>query len=263
MGKEWLWWLGEFGLAATVAIVAGFVTRDVPISILYGLFVGTVFFVLRHFSLVASRFQKEVDELEDKALNLPTSSHKEDIDPFFKQVARHSRDEAIRLGREITNGKFYIQSRSLANIILEYFRQARPGERIFVTNYGGVMFDSPQGEIVRQMNFDLAKEGADITRVFIETSNAKPEEKKRIREEMERQKGHLNVRYTKETRLPPEARRNIVMIGDRYVAYGNYVKSIIPNRQIVDECWFYTNRDEIEKGKQLAETIIKLSEEYK
>ena len=46
MSKEWLWWLGEFGLAAVVAVVAGFVTKDVPISILYGLFVGTVFFVL-------------------------------------------------------------------------------------------------------------------------------------------------------------------------------------------------------------------------
>jgi hypothetical protein len=41
MSNEWRWWLGEFGLAATVAVVAGFVTRDVPISILYGLFVGT------------------------------------------------------------------------------------------------------------------------------------------------------------------------------------------------------------------------------
>ena len=43
MGKEWLWWLGEFGLAATVAVIAGFVTRDVPISILYGLFIGSAY----------------------------------------------------------------------------------------------------------------------------------------------------------------------------------------------------------------------------
>ena len=34
MGREWLWWLGEFGLAAVVAVVAGFITGDVPISIL-------------------------------------------------------------------------------------------------------------------------------------------------------------------------------------------------------------------------------------
>ncbi len=51
MTKEWLWWLGEFGLAVVVAVVSGFVTKDVPVSILYGLFVGTVFFVLRQNSL--------------------------------------------------------------------------------------------------------------------------------------------------------------------------------------------------------------------
>jgi len=62
MGREWLWWLGEFGLAATVAIVAGFVTRDVPISILYGLFVGTVFFNLRQFTRISSRFDRQVSE---------------------------------------------------------------------------------------------------------------------------------------------------------------------------------------------------------
>ena len=67
MSKEWLWWLAEFGLAAVVAVVAGIVTKDIPSSILYGLFVGTVFFVLHQNSRVASQFHKEVTELVEKA----------------------------------------------------------------------------------------------------------------------------------------------------------------------------------------------------
>jgi len=70
MGREWLWWLGEFGLAATVAIVAGFVTGDVPISILYGLFVGTVFFVLREHRRVVSQHERLVNEMEDRAMTI-------------------------------------------------------------------------------------------------------------------------------------------------------------------------------------------------
>ena len=73
MGKEWLWWLGEFGLAAIVAVVAGFITGDVPISILYGLFVGTVFFALRTHSRIASQQERQASELEDKVLNLPVN----------------------------------------------------------------------------------------------------------------------------------------------------------------------------------------------
>ncbi len=41
MGKEWLWWLGEFGLAATVAVVAGFVTGEYYCTI-HPSMVGTI-----------------------------------------------------------------------------------------------------------------------------------------------------------------------------------------------------------------------------
>ena len=85
MGREWLWWLGEFGLAAAVvAVVAGFVTKDVPISVLYGLFAGTVFFILREHRRVGSQFERHVAELEDKALDLPaTLRYKQDVDPYL------------------------------------------------------------------------------------------------------------------------------------------------------------------------------------
>ena len=104
MGKEWLWWLGEFGLAATVAVVAGFVTRDVPISILYGLFVGTGFFVLREHRRVVAQHERQVMEMEDKALNLPvTLRYKKEVDPYLRQLTESARDEAIRLAKEVFN----------------------------------------------------------------------------------------------------------------------------------------------------------------
>lgn len=56
MSKEWQCWLAEFRLAAGVTLVSGFITKDVPISVLYGLFAGTVFFVFRELRRVVSQF---------------------------------------------------------------------------------------------------------------------------------------------------------------------------------------------------------------
>ena len=136
MSKEWLWWLGEFGLAAVVAIVAGFVTRDVPISILYGLFVGTVFFVLRQNSRVASQFHREVTDLEDKALNLPmTMSKLEYANPILKHLAHSARDEAIRYIKGAVDGEIYIKYPQPVQTTIEIFKQAKPGDKVFSTNY--------------------------------------------------------------------------------------------------------------------------------
>jgi len=264
MGKEWLWWLGEFGLVAVVAVVAGFVTKDVPISILYGLFVGTVFFILREHKRVGSQFERHVAELEDKALDMPaTLRYKQDIDPYLQQLVRTYKDETYRLAKEAAEGEVLLKARALPNIAMELIKLARPGDELFATNYG-VMFDTPQGNAARQLCFDQSARGVHITRVFIEGINAKPEEKKHLREEMDRQKEHLNIRFVKESRLPPEARRNILMMYDRYVAYGTYVKLVGTGRgQLADEIRINTRRDDVEKAQELAETIIRLSEEYK
>jgi len=264
MSKEWQWWLGEFGLATVVAVISGLVTKDIPISVLYGLFVGTVFFILREHRRVGSQFERHVAELEDKALNLPvTLKHKEDMNPFLKQIASSTRDEALRLAKEAVDGEMVLHSRPLANIIIEMMKLARPGDKTFGTNYG-VMFDTPQGAIARQQQFDLAEKGVDITRVFIEAVTATPEEKKRLRQEMDRQKGHLNVRFVKESLLPPEARKNMTLIYDKIFGWGTYMKTVSTGRgQLVDEIRLYTRREELEKAKELAETVIRLSEEYK
>ena len=264
MSKEWLWWLGEFCLAGVVAVVAGFVTRDVPISILYGLFTGTVFFILREHRRVSTKFERHVEELEDKALDLPaTLRYKEGVDPYLQQLVRSYKNETLQLAKEAAEGEVLVKARPLASIAIELAKLARPGDIIFATNYG-VMFDTPQGNAARQVFFDQADRGVHITRIFIEGMSAKPEEKKHLREEMDRQKEHLNVRFAKESRLPPEARRNSLMLFDRFAAYANYVKlSGASKGQLVDEIRIITRRDDLEKAKELADTIIKLSEEYK
>jgi hypothetical protein len=264
MGKEWLWWLGEFGLAATVAVVAGFVTRDVPISILYGLFVGTVFFVLREFRRVIAQFGGEVADIEDKALKLPVIlSHLEDVDPFLKQQVRLIKDELFRLAKGATDGEFIFHARPLQYIAIDFVKLARPGDKLLATN-SGVGWGTPIQDIVRQVNFELAEKGVDFTRVFIEPTNATAEDKKRIQQEMERQKGHFHIRWVKEAKLPQEARPNMVLIYDKYVAYATWSKPVGSGiKQIMDEIRIYARSDELKKAEEIAETIIKLSEEYK
>ena len=264
MSKEWLWWLGEFGLAATVAVVAGFVTKDVPISILYGLFVGTVFFVLRQNSRVASQFHKEVTELEDKALNLPvTLSYLEDVDPYLKQIVRSERSELLRLAKGAADGDIVLRTRHIVQIMNDMHKLPRRGDRVVALSTG-VRLGTPQWDITRQINFELADKGVDFTRIFIELTGATPEDKKRLKEEMDREKERLHVRFVKESRLPLEARKNMFLIFDKIVGYPGWIKPEEVSRgRIAEELRICARRDELEKAQELAETIIKLSEEYK
>ena len=264
MSKEWLWWLGEFGLVAVVAVVAGFVTKDVPISILYGLFVGTVFFILREHKRVSTRLEQHVDELEDKTLNLPTTaSHLEDVEPYFKQILRSERNDLLRMAREATNDEIIVHSRPVSKILFDWWRLVRPGDRVIAVNTG-VGWGTPQHDILRQLNFDLVDKGADITRIFIEPTNATAEDKKRIKEEMEKQKGRIKVRYVKESRVPSDTVNNTGLIVDKIYGYTMYSKAVGSElKQMLDEVYFCTRRDELEKAKDMADNLIKLSEEYK
>jgi len=259
MGKEWLWWIGEFGLAAIVAVIAGFVTRDVPISILYGLFVGTVFFALREHKSVVVQQKRQASELEDKVLNLPvTLSKLEEASPFMKGLAHSARDEAIRYIKGAVDGEIVVKARSMLQEAINMYKQAKPGDKIFSTNYWSG-FSTPQSDVYRRTMIDLVASGVDITRVFIEGDTFTDEEKKRQREEMERLKDHIHVRFVKESLLPPEARKNMGLIGERIYAYGSNAS----RGWLFDEVRIFTRRDEVEKGMAIAETIIKLSEEYK
>ena len=264
MGKEWLWWLGEFGLAATVAVVAGFVTRDVPISILYGLFVGTVFFVLRQHSRVTSRFDQQVTEMEDKVLNLPVTLNRlEDADPYMKRLARQAKDEAIRYTRGAVNGEIIIKNRAFLQDVIEIFKQAKPGDKVLSTN-AWTSHQTPLINMWRQTSFDLAANGVDVTRVFIESDTFTEEDKKHQREEMDRQREHIKVRFVKESLLPPDARKNFVVIYDRLYGLATSLgKGNTSTGIFYDDIRLFTRRDEVEKGMAIAETIIRLSEEYK
>ncbi len=259
MGKEWLWWLGEFGLAAVVAVVAGFITRDVPISILYGLFVGTVFFALREHRRVVAQQERQVAEMEDKVLDLPvTLSKLGETDPYLRRLVHLSKDETIRYAKGAVDGEIVVKARNIVQVAIDIYKQAKPGDKIFNTNYWSG-YPTPQSDVYRRTMIDLAASGVDITRVFIEGDTFTDEEKKRQREEMERLKDHIHVRFVKESLLPPEARKNMALIVDKIYGYGPSGSKGI----LFDEVRYITRREELDKAKELAETIIKLSEEYK
>jgi len=264
MGREWLWWLGEFGLAATVAIVAGFVTGDVPISILYGLFVGTVFFVLREHRRVVSQHERLVNEMEDRAMSFPLAlSHRGDVDPFLRSIVQFEKGELLRLAKEAEDGKLTVKARILARFLPEYFKLVRPGDKVVATN-AWVGWGTPQWDVIRQVNFDLADKGVDMTRIFIEPAGATPEDKKHLKQEMDRQKEKIKIRFIKESRVPPDVKVNSILVYDRYFAYGTYSKTPGTSiKHVLEDTTFCTRRDELEKAQEMAEALIKLSEEYR
>jgi hypothetical protein len=265
MGREWLWWAGEFGLAAVVAVVAGFVTRDVPISILYGLFVGTVFFVLREHRRVVVQHERQVYQMEDKALNLPVTLRDiKDVDPYLKQVAQSARDDALRIAKDAANGGVILNLQLHFHVWSDFIMLAKPGDKYFGTNYG-IMARTPEYEMQVKRNLERVEKGVDITRIFIESNTSTPEEKKRIREEMNRQKEHIKVRFVKENHLPQEARGyNMGLIPGKYVGYSFWPKLMGTSiRQVPTELRVFTNPDELKKAQGIIDTILKLSEEYK
>jgi len=182
-------------------------------------------------------------------------------------VVFSSRDETLRLAKEVESGEITLKASPIALITLNCIKLARPGDKVVALNYGAI-WESDRGDTYRQASFDLADKGVDITRVFVESTSATPEQKKFLREEMDRQKEHLHVRFINESRLPPEARTNGVIILNRYAFYAYF--RILGSRSTgagqsleVDELRLFARRDEVEKATELAETIIKLSEEYK
>lgn len=265
MGREWLWWLGEFGLAATVAIVAGFVTKDVPISILYGLFVGTVFFVLRQQIRINSQHERQISEMEDKALNLPlTLKYQEDIDPYLRRIAQSARDEAIRLAKEASNGDVVLYAPHFTSLIANYWKLAKPGDKLVATNYGAFL-GTPEADIHYQQTIELAEKGVDVTRIFVESVIATPQHKKLLREEMDRQKEYIKVRFIKEAKLPQELKgHNFSVFYDKRFGDGYFFKKDARDAtQILNNFRICTRCDELEKAQELMDIAIKLSEEYK
>lgn len=259
MGREWLWWLGEFGLAAVVAVVAGFITGDVPISIIYGLFVGTVFFALRTHSRIASQQERQASELEDKVLNLPvTLSRLDEASPYLKRLAHSAREEAIRYIKGAVDGEIEVKARTIVQEGIDIYKQAKSGDKLFITNYWSG-YPTPQSDVYRRTMIDLAKSGVDITRVFIEGDTFTDEEKERQKAEMDRLKDYIHVRFVKESLLPPEGRKNMGMIVDKIYGYA----SSTSKGMLMDYVRWNTRREELDKAKELAETIIRLSEEYK
>jgi len=156
-----------------------------------------------------------------------------------------------------------VKARIIARFLPDYHKLAQPGDKVVATN-PGTGWGTPQWDVFRQKCFDMVDKGIDFTRIVIEPTAATPEEKKRLRQEMDRQKEKLKVGFIRESRLPQDVKQNSFLIYDRYFAYATYSKTLGTSiRHLVEETTFFTRREELDKAKALAETIIRLSEEYK
>jgi hypothetical protein len=176
----------------------------------------------------------------------------------MRRFAHSARDEAIRCIKGAVDGEFAVKARSILQEAIDVYKQAKPGDKIFNTNYWSG-YPTPQSDLYRRTIFDLAASGVDITRVFIEGDSFTDDEKKRQRDEMDRLKDRIHVRFVTESLLTPEARVNFLFIYDKIVGYAISAR----NLNLVNDIQFYTRREELDKAKELAETVIRLSEEYK
>ncbi len=166
------------------------------------------------------------------------------------------------MAKEIAEGEICLRSRPAWQIINDFHKLAKPGDRIIATNAGG-SWGIPLWDLVVQTDCELADSGVDFTRIFIEPTNASPDYKKHLKQEMDRHKeGQINVRFIKESRLPPGVIQNGMLIVDKYCGYAVKGTGSGP-KQTVEEVRLFTRHDEVEKWKEMMETVLKLSEGYK
>ena len=72
-----------------------------------------------------------------------------------------------------------MKARNILQEAIEIYKQAKPGDKIFSTNYWSGN-PTPQSEVYRRTIFDLAASGVDVTRVFIEGDTFTDKEKKQL-----------------------------------------------------------------------------------
>jgi hypothetical protein len=179
----------------------------------------------------------------------------------MRHIIEWERSELIRLAKEILEGRISLRPRPAWQIVMDFHKLAKPGDRIITTSSGG-SWGTPQWDLVVQTDCELANSGVDFNRIFVEPTNATPEYKKHLKQEMDRQKeGHINVRFIKESKLPPEVHQNGMLIVDKYCGYT--VRKGSGLKHTVEEMIMITRHDEVEKWKEMMETVLKLSEEYK
>jgi hypothetical protein len=202
--------------------------------------------------------------MEDKALNLPpTFTHLEIIHPYMRHLIELERSELLRLSKEVAEGKILLRSRPVWQIVNDFHKLAKPGDRMIATNTGGHQGRMPNWDIVVQTDFELADSGVDFTRIFIEPTNATPDYKKRLKQQMDYQKEHIKVRHIKESKLPSGVLQNAVLMVDKYCGNVIYGTGSSLKQPVVEEVQVTVNQEELKKLKETMELVLKLSEEYK
>ena len=220
MSKEWLWWLGEFGLAAVVAVVAGIVTKDVPISILYGLFVGTVFFTTREHIRVVSKHERQIVDMENKLLGVSQLNYLENYPSFFQKIVTREKKDLQDLAEDIAKGEINLTAHTLSEYIEDFSRLPKRGDKVFAVS-DGAGWGLRHWDRVRENNKKLWEEKkVRVTRIFIWSNKPTPEEVKLLNKEIEEQKkAEIIVRNIYARELPPrcDLTHNFNLIVGKYL----------------------------------------------
>jgi hypothetical protein len=262
MKSEWPWWLGEAATGIMVGFSSSAITGEPLISILYGVFTSMLFFILREHTRATSALEHKVGQWEDNVLGLVgMASYGEKLDDFVQQEIRLQREALVRLANSAKSGEIVIRSRSVQQVAIDLLKQAKAGDKVFATSYVNpdIFWCTPEGQLYRQACFDLCNHGVEITRVFIERARADEREKQSVIDEMKRQKRtkDLKLRKTLESRLPTQARKDMLLIPGRFVAYLG-----IGTGDVLEEVRVCTAAEQIERAKKLVADITTLSDEY-
>ena len=273
MREHW-WWLAEVAAGAAVGLPLGFL-EDAGLGVVFGVLVWVVFLVLRETARirsemfgevrrVGSELDSKVAEWERKALDLPQVlpylTHLTPADPYFAQQVRASMDELGSLARGAAGGELVLRPRSIQQACIEFLKQADTGGEVFAASYVNPEFFwcTPEGALYRQHCIDLTRKGVKMTRVFLIPARANHNETKCVNDEIAQQKGSgVRVKRVLESSLPPESRKDFLLIQGKYVAY----LGVGGRGDLLEELKVCNSKTELEKAGRLAETIERLSEE--
>jgi len=264
------YYIGEVLTGIFVGLLAHWANLDLPISALLGFMSGALFFLLRGYFLILSQASTLVN-LASRGMDTALQESLRCIETLartrVKQLTRDSflRDElssAVKrfssLIEQVCQGKMVFESEAIQRPLVRLLQRTQKGDKIFATSLikTAMFWRNPQGDRYRQVNFEVANRGVNITRVFIERAGADKKEREWINEEIKKQMGHANItlKSVNARDLTEIARRDMLLVEGKYVVYLD-----IGTGEALNKLEVYTDIADLQRAQEIVEEIERTS----
>ena len=259
---KWLHILIPIASAGVITAVSYTLTDSIPLTVLYGTLSGIISYTITETKSMCSKLENKINEWEVKVLNL------QHIMPYIEQTHPYVRDQiesSLRNLRKLADdvavkNEVVLQAHSIQRDITHLLDQVKSGD-VFASSYlkPSLFWDTPEGDLYGQKCFELVQRGVKFTRIFIKPARVDDEEWQGTVREIERQRANgVRVKIALESSLPPDSRKDFLLIPDEYVSYAH----MGARGDLLEQVRVCFSEEELKTAKGMAQEIERFSTEF-